>query len=183
MMKMNSAYAFLGVFFLLFFFSACVKDTNFDQADNIVLTPIVELDLLYFDLPAITFFDTATSIPVLTVRDTTDLPFLNDAEIRNNLKRAVFSFKVGNSIQREFQVDFEFLDDQNQVTSTIQIPVAQGTVSNPVITEYTENFEGQELINLTGAGKVAVSVTIASSNANLDGSIKLQSKTTYYLEL
>ena len=182
-MKTSSVFTSIGVFLLIVFFSACVKDTDFEKANNIVLAPIMEVDLLYFDLPAITFFDTVASSSILTVRDTTELPFLNDAEIRNNLKRAVFSFKVGNSIQREFQVDFEFLDDQNQVTSTIQIPGAQGTVSNPVITEYTENFEGQELINLTGAGKVAVSVTIASSNANLDGSIKLQSKTTYYLEL
>jgi hypothetical protein len=32
------------------------------------------------------------------------------------------------------------------------------------------------------AGKVVVSVTIPSSNENLEGTIKLESKATYYLE-
>ena len=76
MMKTNLAYSYLGIFLLVAFFTACVKDTDFDQANDIVLSPIVELDLIYFDLPAITFFDTIASSPILTVRDTTDLRFL-----------------------------------------------------------------------------------------------------------
>ena len=182
MMKTNLAYSYLGIFFLIAFFSACVKDTDFDQANDIVLSPIVELDLIYFDLPAITFFDTITSSPILTVSDTTDLPFLNDEEIRLNLRRAEFYFKVTNSIQREFQVVFQFLTEQNEIAYTTQIPIAQGTVASPVITEYIENVEGVALEELTMAEKVAVSVTIPSSNGNLEGTINLQSKTTYYLE-
>lgn len=182
-MKTSSVFTSIGLFLLIVFFSACVKDTDFEKANNIVLAPIMEVDLLYFDLPAITFFDTVASSSILTVRDTTELPFLNDAELRNNLYRAEFTFKIINSIQREFQVDFEFLRGQIHVDSTIQITVAQGAVSNPVITEYTAVFEDEALLNLTRAEKVAVSVTIDSSNANLDGTIKLQSKTTYYLEL
>jgi hypothetical protein len=181
-MKTNSAYSCLGIFFLITFFSACVMDTDFDQTDDIVVSPIVELDLIYFDLPAITFFDTIASTPILTVSDTTDLPFLNDEGIRDKLKRAEFYFKVTNSIQREFQVDFQFLTDENDVSYTTQIPVAQGAVANPVITEYIENVEGEALMDLTMAVKVVVSVTIPSSNENLEGTIKLESKATYYLE-
>ena len=182
MMKTNLAYFYLGIFLLVAFFSACVKDTDFDQANDIVLSPIVELDLVYFDLPAITFFDTITSSPILMVRDTTDLRFLNDEDVQLNLRRAEFYFKVTNSIQRVFQVDFQFLTEQNEVTYTTQVPVAQGTVANPVITEYTENVEGAAIDDLTLAEKVVVSVIIPSSNENLDGTINLQSKATYYLE-
>ena len=181
-MKTNSAYTLLGIFFLIAFFSACVKDTDFDKADDIVVSPVVELDLIYFDLPAITFFDTIASSPILSVSDTTDLPFLNDQDITDKMNRVEFFFKVTNSIQRDFQVDFQFLTDENEVAYTTQIPVAQGTVASPVITEYIENVEGAALEDLTMAGKVAVSVTIPSSNENLDGTLKLESKATYYLE-
>ena len=181
-MKTNSAYSYLGVFFLIAFLSACVKDTDFDQASDVALNPIVELDLLYFDLPAITFFDTIASTPILTVSDTTGLPFLNDQEIKSSLARAEFYFKVTNSIQRDFQVVFEFLNEQNAVEYSTQFSVAQGAVESPVVTEYIDNLEGVDKNNLTRSDKVAVSVTIPSSNRNLDGTIRLESKTTYYLE-
>jgi len=181
-MKANSAHTYLGIFSLIIFFSACVKDTDFNQANDIVVSPIVDLDLIYFDLPAITFFDTIASIPILTVSDTTDLPFLNDQDIVEKLKRVEFSFRATNSIQREFQVEFQFLTEENEISYSSQIPIDQGTVASPVVTEYIENVEGEALANLTMAGKVAVSVTIPSSNQNLDGTIKLESKATYYLE-
>jgi hypothetical protein len=181
-MKTNSAYSYLGVLFLIAFLSACVKDTDFDQANDIIVPPIVELDLIYFDLPAITFYDTIASSPILTVNDTTALPFLNDEEIHRNLKRAEFYYKVTNSIQREFQVVFEFLDEQNVLRYATEMTVNQGSVENAIVTEYIDNVEGSALRGLTTAEKVAVSVTIPTSNENLDGTIKLESKTTYHFE-
>jgi hypothetical protein len=181
-MKIKSVYSCLGIFLLIAFFSACVKDTDFDQANDIVVSPIVELDLIYFDLPAITFFDTINSIPILTVSDTTNLPWLNDEEIRTSLKRAEFYFKATNSIEREFQLDFQFLNEQNEVTYMLQTQVEQGTITNPLITEFIENVEGEDLADLTLAEKVVVLLTIPSANENLDGTINLESKATYYLE-
>jgi hypothetical protein len=181
-MKTNSAYSYLGIFFLIVFLSACVKDTDFDQASDIALNPIVELDLIYFDLPAIRFFDTIASSPILTVTDTTALPFLNDEDIGRNLNRAEFYFKVTNSIERDFQVVLEFLNEQNAVKYSTQFFVGQGTLESPVVTEYIQNVEGVDKRNLTKSEKVAVSVTLPSSNKNLDGTIKLESKTTYFME-
>ena len=181
-MKTNLTNSYLAVLLVVVLFSACVKDTDFDQAEDIAVTPIVELDLIHFDLPAMRFFDTVASSPVLTVRDTTDLEFLNDEEISANLERVEFFFKFTNGIQRSFQVDFQFLSEQNDTTYVSQTTVSQGNTSNPVVTEYIDNVEGTSLEQLTLAEKVVISVTIPSSNANLDGNIKLQSKATYYLE-
>jgi hypothetical protein len=181
-MPNNARHIYLGVFLLVVFFSACVKDTDFDKANDIVVSPIVDLDLIYFDLPANRFFDNATSSPILTVRDTTGLPFLNDSEIRDNVKRIVFSFTVTNSIQREFQLDFEFLNRGNNVVYTSQMTVFSGTIENPTVVEFIDTVEGQDLLNLTKAERLAVSVAIASSNQNLSGNINLQSIATYFIE-
>ena len=137
-MKKNSVNTYLCIFFLVAFFQACVKETDFSQSDDVVLNPVVELDLIYFNLPAITFFDTINATPILTVRDTTALPFLNDEGVQRDLKKVEFYFKVTNSIQRDFHVVFKFLNEQNGTMYTSQFPVSQGAVSNPVITEYID---------------------------------------------
>lgn len=164
------------------FFTACIKDTDFDQAEDIALTPVIELDLIYFNLEANSFFDTINSTPILTVRDTTEIRFLDDSTLQESLKRAEFYFKFTNSIPRSFQVDFQFLSELNDTTYVAGTPVAEGTLVTPVITEFTENVEGEDILLLTQAHKVVVSVTIPSSNENLEGTLNLKSKTTYFLE-
>jgi|TARA_R100000479_G_scaffold85403_1_gene41527 hypothetical protein len=165
------------------FLSSCVKDTDFDEADAILLTPVVELDLIYFNLTASDFFDSSTSNPRLTVRDTTELPFLDDGFVQDGLKKADFLFKFTNGIPRRFDVDFQFLDEENTETYSTQTNVDQGTPQNPQPTDFTQTVEGDDLIELTKASKVVISVTIASSDENLEGELNLKSKTTYYLEL
>ncbi len=164
------------------FFTACIQDTDFDQAEDIALTPVVELDLIYFNLRADQFFDTINSNPVFTVRDTTEIKFLDDSSLQESLKRAEFYFKFTNSIPRSFQVDFQFLSETNDTTYVAGTSVSEGTPTAPVITEFVENVEGDNILQITQANKVVVSVTIPSSDENLEGTLNLKSKTTYFLE-
>lgn len=164
------------------FFTACIKDTDFDQAEDAALTPVIELDLIYFDLNASDFYDSINSNPILTLTDTTEIRFLDDSGLQESLKRAEFYFRFTNSIPRDFQVDFQFLSEMNDTTYVTGTSVNEGTITTPVITEFTQNVEGADILNLTQANKVVVSVTIPSSNENLQGSLNLKSKTTYFLE-
>ncbi len=164
------------------FFTACVKDTDFGQAEDIAIAPVVELDLIYFTLDARQFYDSVNSNPILSITDTTEIRFLDDSDLQENLKRADFYFKFTNSIPRNFQVDFQFLSEANDTAYVAGTPVYEGALSSPVITEFTEIVEGEDILRLTQADKVVVRVTIDSSNVNLEGSLNLKSKTTYYLE-
>ncbi|MBT0606610.1 hypothetical protein [Aequorivita echinoideorum] len=181
MIKINLKF-FIFVALCCLFFSACVKDTDFDQADDIVLSPVVELDLIYFNLRASDFVDTVTGNPRLTVTDTTEIEFLDGSFLQENLARAEFYFKFTNSIPRSFEVDFQFLSEANDTTYTTQTVVNEGSVSSPVITEFIENVEGEQILQLTSADKVVVSVTVPSSTVNVSGELNLKSKTTYFLE-
>lgn len=174
----------LSIFAVLtcLFFTACIQDTNFDQTEDIALTPVIELDLIYFNMNADRFFDTINSVPILTVRDTTEIKFLDDSTLQESLKRAEFYFKFTNSIPKSFQVDFQFLSELNDTTYVAETSVAPGFIATPVITEFTENVEGENILRLTQAHKVVVSVTIPSSDENLEGTLNLKSKTTYFLE-
>jgi len=171
------------IFFSIFLFSSCVKDTDFNQAEDITLTPIVELNLIFFDLPASSFFDSNTNTPRLQVSDTTEIRFLDDSGVQESLKRAEFYFKFENSIPRSFDTQFDFLSVENEITYTTSVAVQEGEPNQSVITEFTENVEGDQILNLTQADKVVVTVTIPEANESLEGNLNLQSKTTYYLEI
>lgn len=181
-MKRNLTYGSVLVL-VVCLFTACVKDTDFEQGDDLAVTPVVELDLIYFNLVAADFFDQATQTPVLTVNDTTRIDFLNDSGVRENLIKADFQFTFTNSIPREFLAEFDFLNGNNETQYSIATDVASGSVADPVITNFFERVEGDAITRLTNATKVVVSVTIPSSDINLEGTLNLKSKTTYFLEL
>ena len=163
-------------------FTSCVKDTDFDQSEEIILSPIVEFDAVYFNLPANRFIDSITFNPILTVIDTTQIKFLDGELLQENLKRLEFYFKFTNSIPRNFQVDFQFLNQANDTTYVISASVPPGRLNAPVISDFFENIEGPDLERLTQANKLVVLVTIDSTDRSLEGALNLQSKGTYFLE-
>ena len=172
----------VGLLAVLLLFS-CIKDTNFDEAQNITLTPVVELNLIYFNVDAGEFYDSIANISILTLRDTTEIRFLDDTDFQESLIRAEFQFDFTNSIPRRFMVDFKFLSEDDEETFVTGTMVNQGTEQAPVFTQFIENVEGEEVLQLTQANKVVVTITIPSSDASLQGLLNLQSKTTYYLEI
>ncbi|MFC7358097.1 hypothetical protein ACFQO1_10385 [Jejudonia soesokkakensis] len=181
-MKKNLLLPFLGVFPFLIA-ASCVKDTDFNQTDDIVLTPVVELDLIYFNLTASDFYDENTMTERLTLRDTTEIRFLDDTATQDNLVRADFYFEFTNSIPRDFTVGFQFLNEFNEETYFSGTQVNQGSEQSPVVTIFEDRVEGTDLEQLTMANKVIVTVDIPSSNATLQGNLDLQSKATYFLEI
>ncbi len=98
-------------------------------------------------------------------------------EIRKPQK-AEFLFVFTNSIPRTFQTDFQFLSEELDTTYTTSVFVDEGSIASPTVTEFTEVIEGEEILNLTQANQVVVSVTIPSSSATLEGELNLKSKTT-----
>ncbi len=171
----------LGIFAFALLIS-CVKDTNFDNAEEIAITPVVEANFVFFNFNGSDFFDSQNNIPRLVVRDTTEIKFFDDGGFQDGLKRVEFFFKYTNSIPRNFDVTYRFLSAVNDTTLTFQNSVNAGTNINEVITESTRNIEGAEVTNLTMSNKVVVIVTIPSADQNLAGALKLQSKGTFYLE-
>ena len=174
-------YLLFSIVILSLFFTACIKDTDFDQTDDIVVSPVFEVDFLFFNVSSENF--SANGINNLVVSDTTDFNFLNDDFIIDNLEKAEFFFKNTNSFPIEFNTQFQFLDDNNELHFEVTIPINSGNINNPVITEFTELIVQEDLVNLTMANKVVINIIASSSVENLEGSLKLQSKTTYYLKI
>jgi len=178
-MKKNITWLFAATLLILLF-SACIKDTDFNE--TIQLTPVVELNLIHFNLDAGAFYDEVTATPILTVRDTTELRFLEESTIQESVTKAEFYYKFTNSISRDFLIDFQFLNEANDTTYTTQALVSQGSIVSPVLSEHFDTLEGDPLLQLFEASKLVLHVTISSSDENVVGNLNMQSKTTYYLE-
>ncbi len=170
---------FFSLIFVMLFFSACIKDTDFNQTDDILVTPIVELDFLFYNLNSESFTDFGVNNLILS--DTTNFNFLNDDFVVDNLIRAEFFFKYTNSLPVDFITEYKFLDENNNPHYEVIIPVGAGTVATALIVEHIENIEGDDIIALTNAEKVVVNIMASAPVDNLEGNLKLQSKTTYYL--
>lgn len=162
---------------------ACVKDTDFDQTSDIQATPEIELDLVYFTLTPPQFtIDGDPSRPI-TVTDTTDIRFLDDSFVQDALVRAEYFFRFSNSIPSQFNANVQFLSTANELRYQFDIPIAQGAVDVPVITEHIEILANPEQIALiTQSSKVVVSVTIPEAPQTVEGFLNLQSKGTYFLD-
>lgn len=162
---------------------SCVKDVDLDQTENVVLAPVVELNLIYLNLSPSDFSDPETGLPVLTLRDTTEIRFLDDPDISESIRRADFYFRFANSVASEFNVEFSFLSESLDTTYVTQTIVAMGTKGTTSVTEFEEIVLEPEIFDLTRANRVVVSVTLPDADPSLEGNLNLQSKTTYYLEI
>ncbi|MDC7995976.1 hypothetical protein [Altibacter sp. HG106] len=162
---------------------SCIKDTDFEQASDITARPVVELNLIHFEVDAGEFYDESTNTSRLTLSDTTEIRFLDDSGLQESLLRAEFLFEFTNAIPRTFDVTFQFLSEATDTTYTTQTFVEAGTVGVPLVTTYEEVVEGAEILELTSANRVVVNVTIPEANAELEGALRLKSKTTYFLEI
>ena len=160
---------------------ACVKDIDFDQTDDIILSPVVALDFIFFNINSENFSDISPTNLIVT--DTTSFDFLNEDFLVDNLIKADFYFKNTNSLPSQLITQYQFLDENNDLHYEIIIPVNSGSLSNPVITEHIEIIEEGTIVNLTMADKVVVNVKAPSPLDNLGGILNLQSKTTYYLRV
>ncbi|WKD84908.1 hypothetical protein KCTC32516_00244 [Polaribacter huanghezhanensis] len=105
----------------IFLFSSCIKHVDFEQIGDLTAEPIFKTSLVYFTLNQVVFFDRINSLEIVTpINKTSDFLSLNSSFVRKNLIKAEIEFEITNEFDRDFTVDFQFLDDNNVVTHTLQ---------------------------------------------------------------
>ncbi|HSM62912.1 MAG TPA: hypothetical protein VK833_03130, partial [Gillisia sp.] len=69
---------------------SCVKGVDLDQAEEISLTPDLQVSLLIFDVTSEDFSNPKTGEFQATIRDTVRLEFLDDSYIQDDLHTVEF---------------------------------------------------------------------------------------------
>lgn len=170
------------IFFLalLFLSSSCVRDVDFDQYEEIVLTPEAAIDLVFFTISADDFSGGASGEEVMA-RDETRLDFLDDDYIQNDLVRADFNFRFTNSFQSPLTATIRFLSPSNSVQHIIVIPVPGGNLNSPATADYTESIFQDQIVRIKRSIKVSIEIT-ANEPLDTEGSLQLESKGFYYFQ-
>lgn len=167
---------------LLTIFS-CVKDVDLDQAEEVTLRPVVDLNLVFFNLEGGRFYDLNTNTAIPTVRDTTEIRFLDDPDLAESIRRVDFLTRFSNSIPRDFLVTYRFISEASETTFTFENRVPMGIDGQPTLVEFLEVIENEDVQSLTMSNRLVVEVTIDGADPVLTGTIELESATTYYLEI
>lgn len=105
----------------IFLFTSCIKHVDFEQIEDLTAEPTFKSSLVYFTLNQVTFFDRINSLEIVApISKTSNFLSLNSSFVRKNLIKLELEFEINNQFDRDFTVDFQFLDDNNNVTLSLQ---------------------------------------------------------------
>lgn len=179
----------LSVFVLLIgLLNSCVKDVDFDQAENLQVSPALEISLIRFDEPASRFVDDS-SLEQEVIRDSVRIDIFSDDFVVDNLRRAEFLFETTNSINRAFNAEIQFLNDNNELQHLIEFGVDASPTNQDIVSITEEIFENDAIADLTATTKLLLTFTMQPSpdgsvlDENSLGSLKLRSKGSFYIDL
>lgn len=177
----------LKILILCMFLSSvgsCVKDVDFDQINDIQLTPVFEGSLVFFDLEANKFVEEGSEVSSIT--DFTRLDALSSSFSVNNLVRADLHFEFVNTIGRSFTLTINLLDGEQQVLRTLQYDIPASSGSQVEIDD-TVVFTGANLQQITNLLIMEVEVMLNNGLPQLaetsEGMLAMNSSATLYLEI
>ncbi len=160
---------------------SCVKDVDFDQTDEIVLTPVFEADFIYSKINTEDIIDIPTNTVIPVVRDTIAFDLLSTDVATENLERIELFFDFENTIERNIDFTFIFTGSDFAPLHSFTVTANMGTNATPVETEETEIFD-QNLINtLSNATKIITEMRVANTTGSLQGELEVKSKATYFV--
>ncbi|WP_400076841.1 hypothetical protein [Winogradskyella sp. R77965] len=167
---------------------SCVKDVDFDQADNLSLSPVLEASLVYTEVEASQF--SINDVELEIVRDSiANIEIFKDQFVKDNLVKAEFIFKTTNTILRTFNLQVDFLNNTDELQHTLSFDALSSSSGNEVVTEYIEIFEDDSLDDLKLVTKMVITLRLYPSsddsilNENSSGKISLKSKGVFYFNI
>lgn len=137
---------------------SCIEDLDFDQAEDFSAEPILVSSLAFFDEPASTFIIDQGDSNVIT--DTLSVDIFNDQFVVDNLIRAEFFLETTNSINRVFQAQVDFFNDEFELQDTFTVDVLRSQNNADVITEFTKVFLDDDLESLKATTEIVFTLTL-----------------------
>lgn len=169
---------------LLFLMFNCSKAVDFNQADDLVLEPIVESSLVFYKASAEDFFIGGSE--QVTAEDFAEIDFFNNSFIQDNLIKVEFVFQVENSINRAYRLSVSFLDGNGQILETFDVNTAASPNNQVIPSEHIETFEGAALQRVKQARLLVFRLTMLPGtpiNENTPGEISVKSKGILFLNI
>ncbi|MGA9638568.1 hypothetical protein [Flavobacterium sp.] len=171
------------IFLMMIFTMSCTSNLNFDQANDLKLTPTVKANLTYFDVPAHEFVTNGVETNRAFAAQNFDV--FRDSFFRKSLLQTDFFFEITNTINRIYSIDLVLINEVDQIMYVINfvVPASTGT---PIVVTKSEIFKDVTLDLLKQTDKMGFRLLMAPGpllTENSPGSLKLRSSATVYMEI
>ncbi|WP_189360261.1 hypothetical protein [Algibacter mikhailovii] len=173
----------LPLILVLLFFS-CVKEVDFDQANDLELTPVMSSSLVFFDESASSFVESGSEIDI--IQEFLIIDLFTDTFIVENLVKAEFVFLGKNALNRDVNLQVDFLDDLDVLVHRFSIEQEAAVEGSEVFTEYIETFEGDTLLALKSTIKIVFTLRLIAEDPipdDITGRVELQSSSNFYFKI
>ena len=170
----------LQILLCISFFISCTDNLNFDNT-NLVLEPVVNSPIVYFELNQNNFLDEFNQ-EISVVSDITVFRILETTVLKENLIELKIDFEVENGFNRMFLVKMFILDDNDNITHTFnQFTIEAGdlnyTATGTILIENTSEF----LNSTRFRTDIILPPTSTNLNPNIEKIFKFRSSGTFYL--
>lgn len=137
------------LFIIFFLFLSCASDLDFEQTDDIIWKPSIDLSVLKSEFKLSDYPDPTllNSLPILS--ESIIINLFDDSFDVNYLKIAEFEFELVNTFDRVISLKFIFLDNLgNESFSILLDDIPAGTISNPSVVVRTITLSQTEIEQL-----------------------------------
>lgn len=162
--------------------TSCFKDVDFSETDEIMISPDLEVDVIYYQLNQDDFFDSDTGEYVAIIRDTVRLEYLDDSYIQDGLKHAEFRFRHENTFPNEIRSNIKFLSERNRSQFNVAYTIPAGTMDSLAIVDTTHVMDASRIEKVRRSIKLAIELEMTGSEKGLEGELKFSSKGLFRLE-
>jgi len=135
--------------------NSCIQNVDFDQVQEIEITPVVKSSLTFFNLDSLDFNGTNF------VLDNSEFSFFDSDLAQRDVIKIELIFKINNTFNKDFNIVYQFLDEDLNEVSIVDFFSESG--SN---LDYVMTFEDENLIDLLKATNIIVNVDM-SVNPNI----------------
>ncbi|TBN01357.1 hypothetical protein EYD45_13200 [Hyunsoonleella flava] len=182
MMVTRTKYLYLALVTLLV--CGCTKPIDFDQANDLVLQPVIESSLIFYSASASDFFVGGSEQS--TAEDFVEIDLFGGSFIQDNLVRVEFVFEIENSINRAYQLRLNFLDENNQLLESFNVNTDASPNNEVIASTHMEVFEGDALERLKQSRIIAFTLVMQPGeaiNQDTPGEISVKSKGVFSLNI
>lgn len=181
-MKINLPLRLAFLFGLILSTYSCVRDVDFEQTEQIAITPDVDLDLTFFQLTTSNFVDSQSGALIPIVRDTTRLEFLDDDFVRDNLKQIDLLLKYDNTFSQTLTHKTLFLDENDVLQYEISFDIDGSLDGETTTTTFEQTIIDPELEGIRNSIKMLIEITMRTDQNPIEGQLQHLSKAVYALE-
>jgi|GEM_PF-4005653 len=185
-MKVSKFFVFCALLSLFMAFSSCVKDNVSGQENAVEPSAMMSSDFVVSSLEKSAFQSDSDLNGFKIYSDTTSLEQLGFSYLKDELNKISMTFLFKNSLNKDFNVQFEFLNESDKLQFSFHTPVSAGSELNPSKVETSVVIEIPELATFKEATKMVYKVVLQPMEEEAltenEGSFELYSTTTRYFD-